>query len=167
MLSWVASCYTIAIEPYLFVQNSQHLFVQNSQLYKFVCLLVYLFPQPQNPIFTSQSFASVFWKMKNCCFVVKKNLKLETWSFLGTCWLFGSWMLTSFSFTLPLPSNADKKVKVPMSGWRLCQMTLKSHDTLLDTNWYFDLDEKWISIANNSYYFLLVIIPPPSFAKHL
>ena len=85
LLSWVASCYTIAIEPYLFVQDSQYLFVQNSQLYKFVCLLVYLFPQPQNPIFTSQSFASVFWKMKNCCFVVKKNLKLETWSFLGTC----------------------------------------------------------------------------------
>ena len=81
--------------PYLFAQDSQHLFVQNSQLYKFVCLLVYLFPQPQNPIFTSQSFASVFWKMKNCCFVVKKNLKLETWSFLGTCWLFGSWMLNA------------------------------------------------------------------------
>ena len=133
MLSWVASCYTIAIEPYLFVQNSQHLFVQNSQLYKFVCLLVYFFPQPQNPIFTSQSFASVFWKMKNCCWIW--NWKHDLFWGLVDCLAVGCWMLTSFSFTLPLPSNADKKVKVPMSGWRLCQMTLKSPDTLLDTNW--------------------------------
>ena len=57
--------------------------------------------------------------------------------------------------SLTLPSGADKKVKVPMSGivgfqgqlvlqqpivcghsmcWRLCQMTLKSPDPLLDTN---------------------------------
>ena len=93
------------------------------------------------------------WKIvvEFCC---KKiwNWKQDL-SLFGTCWLFGSWMLTSFSFTFAL--RRRQKVKVPT---RLCQMTLKSPDTLLDTNWYFDLDEKWISTANNSYYFLLVTI---------
>ena len=81
--------------PYLFAQDSQHLFVQNSQLYKFVCLLVYLFPQPQNPIFTSQSLASVFWKMKNWCWVVRKS---ET----GNMIFFGD-LLTVWQLDADLP----------------------------------------------------------------
>ena len=154
----------LPFEPYLFVQDSQYLFVQiASYINLFVCW--FIFSLNLKIPFLHPNLLLVFsekWKIvvEFCC---KKiwNWKQDL-TFLGLvdCLAVGCWLV----LVLPLPS---KKVKVPMSGWRLCQMTLKSPDTLLDTNWYFDLDEKWISTANNSYYFLLVIILPPSFAKHL